>query len=100
MEMSDPYCNEGQKRFNSLRFLQSIYNDPSEAKSLRMRAAIEALLFEFPKLAVTAQLNSETCAAAMERATRRSAKAIEQPKAIEPELYEGSECRALAALTY
>ena len=83
--MSDPYCNEGQKRFNSLTFLQSIYNDPSEAKSLRMRAAIEALLFEFPKLAVTAQLNSETCAAAMERATRRSAKAIEQPKAIEPE---------------
>jgi hypothetical protein len=61
--MSDPYCNEGQKRFNSLTFLQSIYNDPSEAKSLRMRAAIEALLFEFPKLAVTAQLNSETCAA-------------------------------------
>jgi len=43
MEMSDPYCNEGQKRFNSLTFLQSIYNDPSEAKSLRMRAAIEAL---------------------------------------------------------
>jgi len=66
MELNDPYCNEEQKRFNSLTFLQSIYNDPSEAKSLRMRAAIEALPFEFSKLSVTAQMNSETFAAALE----------------------------------
>jgi len=82
--MSDPYFEVEQKRFNSLTFLQSIYNDPSEAKSLRMRAAIEALPFEFPKLAVTAQVNSETFAAALERATKRSTQVIgDQPNAIE-----------------
>jgi len=82
LEMSDPYCKEEQKRFNSLTFLQSICNDPSEAKSLRMRAAIGALPFEFPKLAVTAQVNSEDFAATLERATKRSAKVISQPKAM------------------
>jgi hypothetical protein len=48
-----------------------------------MRAAIEAAPFIHPKLSVTAQMNSETFAAAMERARRRSAKAIEPPKVIE-----------------
>src|SRR5262249_29736530 len=44
-----------------------------------MRAAIEAAQFVQPKLAVTAQVNSETFAAAMERVTRRSAKVLDQP---------------------
>jgi hypothetical protein len=83
MEMSDPYYEVEQKRFNSLTFLQSIYNDPSEAISVQMRAAIEALPFEFPKLAVTAQVNSEDFARALERAMKRSAKVVTQPKAIE-----------------
>src|SRR5262245_50726588 len=66
-----------------LHFLKLVYLSPSVPLSVRMRAAIEAAQFVHPKLAVTAQVNSETFAAALERATRRSAKVISQPKAIE-----------------
>jgi hypothetical protein len=48
-----------------------------------MRAAIEAAPFIHPKLSVTAQVNSEDFAVAMERARRRSEKAVERPKMIE-----------------
>jgi len=47
-----------------------------------MRAAIEAAPFIHPKLSVTAQVNSENFAAAMERARRRSEKVIEPTKVI------------------
>ena len=67
-----------------LDFLKLIYRSPEVPLSVRMRAAIEAAPFIHPKLSVTAQMNSEDFAAAMERATRRSAQVIgEQPKAIE-----------------
>lgn len=67
----------------SLDLLRAIYRSVTLPLSTRMRAAGMALQFEHPKLSVTAQVNSEDFAAAMERATRRSAKAIEQSKAIE-----------------
>jgi len=43
---------EGEIR--ALGYLQSIYRDPLEATSARMRAAIECLPFENPKLSATA----------------------------------------------
>ena len=57
--------------------------------SVRMRAAVAALPFEFPKLAVTASFNGGDFAAQMEKAFRRSAKVIEdepmRPKTIVPD---------------
>jgi len=66
-----------------LEFLQAVYCNEGLPISVRMRAAIEAAPFIHPKLSVTAQVNSETFAAALERAVNRSAKVISQPKAIE-----------------
>jgi hypothetical protein len=73
----DPYEVVEAPNFDALGFLQSIYNDASEPKSLRMRAAIEALPFERPKLAVTATLSSDDFALRLERAAGRSGKVIE-----------------------
>jgi len=52
---------------------------PSLARSPRgrVRAAIEALPFEHPKLSVTASLNGEDFADQMDKAFQRSAKVIE-----------------------
>ena len=75
--MNDPYEVVEQQKFDALTFLRSIYNDPSEAKSVRMRAAIEALPFELPKLAVTASLNGGDFADKIDKAFSRSARVIE-----------------------
>ena len=66
-----------------LDFLQIIYRSCKQPMHRRLKAACEALPFVHPKLAVTAQVNSETFAAALERAVNRSAKVLEQSKAIE-----------------
>jgi hypothetical protein len=39
---------------DALSYLRSIYNDPLQPTSVRMRAAIECLPFEYPKLAAMA----------------------------------------------
>jgi hypothetical protein len=78
------------KADNVIAFLRTIYQSPEVAMPVRMRAAIAALPFETPKLAVTATLNGETFADAFERAIARSGKAdlirsvrtIEAPEAI------------------
>ena len=74
----------GSRPSTPLEFLQAVYCNEGLPIPVRMRAAIEAAPLVHPKLSVTAQVNGEDFAAAMERANRSSAKAVEQPtKAIE-----------------
>jgi hypothetical protein len=61
---------------SSLDLLCAVYRDPTKPLSVRMRAAIAALPFEHPKLAVTAMLNGENFAAEIEAAMVRSGKAL------------------------
>ncbi|WP_438279113.1 hypothetical protein [Nitrobacter sp.] len=57
----------------SLDFLQAVYRDPCQPISRRMRAAVAALPFEHPKLAVTATLGPNSgFAARLETAIKRS----------------------------
>jgi hypothetical protein len=65
----------------SLNLLQAIYRSPAVALSTRMRAAIAALQFEHPKLAVTANIQAGDFADQLEQAIERSRKVIE-PKSI------------------
>jgi hypothetical protein len=58
---------------SSLDFLQTVYRDPAQSMNRRMRAAIAALPFEHPKLAVTATLGPNSgFAAKLEAAIKRS----------------------------
>ena len=75
--MDDPYEVVERQRLDALGFLQRVYNDPAEPTHLRMKAAIEALPFEKPKLAVTAMVSGETFAAMLDRAIERSGMARE-----------------------
>jgi hypothetical protein len=58
----------------SLDFLQRIYRSTQQPMSLRMRAAIEALPFEVPKLSATAiaTMDGKSFAEALERCIERS----------------------------
>jgi len=64
-----------------LDFLKLVYCSQAVPLPVRMRAAVECLGYVHPKLSVTAQVNSEDFAAALERAVKRSAKVLAQPKA-------------------
>ena len=57
----------------ALEYLQGIYNDARQSTSVRMRAAIECLPFENPKLSATAvsHMDERSFAAALERAIER-----------------------------
>jgi len=63
---------------SSLEFLRSIYSDPNEPIHRRLRAAIAALPFEHPKLAVTATIGADGgFAERLEAAIARSGKALD-----------------------
>jgi hypothetical protein len=57
---------------SSLDFLQAVYRDPNQPIHRRLRAAIAALPFEHPKLAVTATVSTEGFAAKLEAMMERS----------------------------
>jgi uncharacterized metal-binding protein YceD (DUF177 family) len=67
---------------NSLDLLRAVYRNPALALPVRMRAAIAALPFELPKLAVTAVINEQNFAEVLDRRLKKLA-ALENGKAIE-----------------
>ncbi|MFZ2080524.1 MAG: hypothetical protein WAV38_28525 [Xanthobacteraceae bacterium] len=82
----------------SLDFLRRIYRGTQQPMSLRMRAAIEALPFEKPKLSATAiaTMDGKTFAEALERCIERSRNPpmLNPPKTIEhEELVSASELK-------
>lgn len=76
VEVMDDTAPEVQGN-TSLDFLQAVYRCADQPMHRRMRAAVAALPFEHPKLAVTATVNTEGWAARLEAARDRAAKAIE-----------------------
>ena len=61
----------------TLDLLRAVYRNPDVALMTRMRAAIAALQFEHPKLAVTAMVNEGDLADQLDRAIQASRKIIE-----------------------
>jgi hypothetical protein len=58
------------ERVSSLEYLQRIYRDPAQPTSARMRAAIESLPYENPKMSAVAvsYLDGNTFAEKLDRA--------------------------------
>jgi hypothetical protein len=68
---------EPPEKVNSLEYLQRIYRDPTQPTPVRMRAAIEALQFENPKLSSVGvgYFTNDTFAQRLENAINRSERA-------------------------
>jgi hypothetical protein len=72
---------------SSLDFLQAVYRCPDQPLSVRMKAAIAALPFEFPKLGVSVVVDGGAdFAARLDLARARSAKVIEGRALPKPEV--------------
>jgi len=59
------------KEIDPLNFLKAVYMDAKLPLSVRMRAAIELLLFTHPKLAVTAMVTENDVATLLDRRLKR-----------------------------
>jgi hypothetical protein len=81
----DPYELVPNQKKDALEFLQSLYNDPSEPKTIRMKAAIEALPYERPRLAVTATVTGDDMATRLDRAHDQRIRAMKDGKLTEKE---------------
>jgi hypothetical protein len=68
---------EETKTPNALEYLQSVYRNPAEPEGKRMRAAIESLPYENPRMSAVAvgYLDGNTFAEKLERAIRASDRA-------------------------
>ena len=73
--------NSPESEIRALEYLQSIYRDPMEATSARMRAAIESLPYENPKVSAVAisHMSGNDFASALERAILRSKSPLPLP---------------------
>ena len=60
----------------ALDFLQSVYRNPLEPHSVRMKAATVAIEYELPRLAVTATINGGDFAERLTRAVVRSSRVM------------------------
>jgi len=70
-----------EELISALAHLQSIYRDPARSDGQRLRAAIAALPFESPKLAVTAVIGENDFASRLDRALARSGTKLIEAKA-------------------
>lgn len=74
-DLSEPVAIEPVTATSSLDFLRAIYSDPGQPMQRRMRAAIAALPFENPKMAVVASIQGNAgFASRLEAAIVRSRK--------------------------
>ncbi len=76
-EAQQRFEKQEAERVNSLEYLQRIYRDPTQPTPVRMRAAIEALQFENPKLSSVGvgYFTNDTFAQRLENAIQRSERA-------------------------
>jgi hypothetical protein len=71
------------EQVTSLEFLRAVYQNNDLRLSVRMRAAKEMLPYEYPRLAVVAQVGDDSSfAERLERALARSAPKVIEAKAI------------------
>jgi hypothetical protein len=63
---------DDNRGLNAVGLLQRIYRDPLQPWGVRMRAAVECLPFETPKLSATTVLDPEDFAKRLDRAVKRS----------------------------
>jgi hypothetical protein len=67
---------DNRQSYDAIDYLQAVYRGLIIAETNRMKAAIAALPFERPKLAVTANINAQNFADEIEAAMIRSGKAL------------------------
>jgi hypothetical protein len=96
---NDPYTIHEPEtaKLDALRYLQLIYRDPQLSTGVRMRAAIAALNYETPRLAVQALITEQDIATVLDKRIAHykelqrangSSKLIEANKLIEAEPVE------------
>jgi hypothetical protein len=72
----------GTNNSGALGYLQELYNDVRQSTPVRMKAAIEALPYEQPRLAVTAIVQGQDFGKLLDRAIERANGVRLAPKAL------------------